>query len=183
MLLAAVKLEASDFSASLNVCIDNGIVVNTALVERAKAKVTGMFAEIGVQLLWSKGADCRRHAPDSILIHMDDKVPARFQAGVMAYALPYGNSETSIHVFYQRVLEGHPPAVASGLLGHVMAHEITHVLQGVARHSETGLMKPNWAMSDYCRMRAGSLPFTAEDVMLVHLGIEARDAKTLRATR
>ena len=38
------------------------------------------------------------------------------------------------------------------LLGHVLAHEIGHVLQGVARHSATGVMKGRWSLHETSHM-------------------------------
>lgn len=32
-------------------------------------------------------------------------------------------------------------ALRSGLLAHVMVHEIAYILKGIVRHSDTGIMK------------------------------------------
>jgi len=37
----------------------------------------------------------------------------------------------------------------SSLLGHVMAHEIGHLLQGTTQHSESGIMKARWTGQDF----------------------------------
>jgi hypothetical protein len=57
------------------------------------------------------------------------------------------------------------------LLAHVMVHEIAHILQGVYRHSDNGVMKAVWTGQDYSQMRVGALPFAPEDVELIHLGL------------
>ena len=64
------------------------------------------------------------------------------------------------------------------LLGHVMVHEITHVLEGVARHSSAGVMKAHWDLADYHAMTGRPLPFAAEDIRLVraHFGMETMQA-------
>ena len=50
------------------------------------------------------------------------------------------------YIFYDRIeriaVSQHMP-VARGL-GHVMAHEVGHLLIGVNSHSDQGLMRPNW---------------------------------------
>ena len=66
------------------------------------------------------------------------------------------------------------------LLGHVMAHEIAHILQGVARHSERGIMKERWESSDYKQMLKGSLRFTEHDAILIKLGLEVMAAQSDR---
>ena len=91
--------------------------------------------------------------------------------GAMAYALPYEG--THIVVFYDRVTK--KPGNVSILLGHVIAHEVTHILQGVARHSESGVMKANWTGADYQQMSREPLQFTDHDVLLIHRGLKARE--------
>ena len=47
--------------------------------------------------------------------------------------------------------------IASGkVLGHVLAHQVTHVLQGIARHSAEGLMAALWSTEDVRRMLRAS---------------------------
>jgi hypothetical protein len=48
-----------------------------------------------------------------------------------------------------------------------MAHEIGHVLQGVNRHSESGVMKANWTDIDFESMTFEPLRFTPEDARLI----------------
>jgi hypothetical protein len=65
-------------------------------------------------------------------------------------------------------------------LAHVLAHEITHILQGVSRHSESGVMKATWDQRDFEKMAWKPLTFTERDVMLIHFGLEARAARKAR---
>ena len=64
-------------------------------------------------------------------------------SGVLGYAMPYQGRH--IIIFFDRI-ETMQDALST-VLGHVMVHEITHVIQGVSRHSDTGLMKPHWTHS------------------------------------
>jgi hypothetical protein len=50
---------------------------------------------------------------------------------------------------------------------YVLAHEIAHVLQGVARHSDSGVMRARWTDLDYQWMSKGALKFATEDVQLI----------------
>jgi hypothetical protein len=65
-----------------------------------------------------------------------------------------------------------PPSLAPVLLAHVMVHEVTHVLQGMDHHSDTGVMKARWTSDDYKKMLWDPLPFTDYDATLVRLGLE-----------
>ena len=95
-------------------------------------------------------------------------------------ALPYEG--THIEIFSDRVV-----AVGGGvredLLGHVLAHEITHVLQGSARHSDSGLMKANWDRADLAWMKSHChLSFTDLDGQLIYAGLAARGATASTVT-
>jgi hypothetical protein len=67
------------------------------------------------------------------------------------------------------------------VLAHVLAHEITHVLQGAARHSESGITKARWTLDDLAEMRVLPLRFTVEDVELIHRGPEGQPETSLAA--
>jgi hypothetical protein len=54
-----------------------------------------------------------------------------------------------------------------------MVHEITHIQQGVDRHSNSGVMKARWTDKDYAAMAWKPLPFTPEDILLIHLGFRS----------
>jgi len=79
----------------------------------------------------------------------------------LAYATPMRTSGTRIHVYYDRVLV--MSRQVPNLLGYVLAHEIGHVLEGVARHSDAGILKAKWGAADYGMMAAHSLTFSPED--------------------
>jgi hypothetical protein len=90
-------------------------------------------------------------------------------AEALAFARPY---EGSIVVFLDRVKElnrNEGPSV----LAHVLVHEITHVLEGVDRHSATGVMKAHWGYGDYVLLRRKPLPFAEEHVHLIYAGLKA----------
>ena len=52
-----------------------------------------------------------------------------------------------------------------------MAHEITHVLQGISRHSETGLRRARWSPEDYRQLPSKPLLLTPYDVKLIRMGV------------
>jgi hypothetical protein len=64
-------------------------------------------------------------------------------------------------------------------LAHVMAHEIAHVLQGVIRHSDSGILKAHWSGTDCARVASFPLMFTREDAILIHRGLEERHSRLL----
>ena len=57
-----------------------------------------------------------------------------------------------------------------------MAHEITHLLQGVELHSDRGLMKAHWTTRDIAQMMCESLPLTPDDIGLIQRGLVRRQS-------
>jgi len=159
---------------------DNLLVADLGRAERT---ATGIFAGIGVPVVFRAGVERKsnREGAVSIEMQLDAKTPAQFHAGAMAYAMPIGASGTSIHVFCDRVLNTSPDGGTGTILGHVMAHEIAHVLEGVSRHSAEGVMKARWEPPDYRQMKSGTLPFDPTDAELIHAGLEKMATQSARA--
>jgi hypothetical protein len=62
------------------------------------------------------------------------------------------------------------------LLGHVIAHEIGHILLRSSHHS-LGIMNAFWSRTDYYRMKCGALDFTGADKAVLRQAIEDRLAQ------
>jgi hypothetical protein len=137
---------------------------NAALHVKALAmdSAAKIFATVGVQIVWRVGLPSRSAShPIVIDLRADELVTER--PGALGFARVYEG--VHITVFYDRIL--HHGNAAGVVLGHVMVHEITHILQGVSRHSESGIMKAIWTTADYREMYSRPLPFTPHDVMLI----------------
>jgi hypothetical protein len=138
----------------------------------AKVLASKMFAKIGISLEWGKGEPAVESSRAAVFIELVTGTPENRFPGALAYALPYEGAH--ITVFFDRIEKEHDPAT---VLAHVMVHEIAHILQGVCRHSDAGIMKARWIGKDFGAMRVAPLPFTQEDVELICLGLAARMTK------
>ena len=105
----------------------------------------------------------------NIMLEIVAHAPDNVGDASLAMAMPYADSGVRVVIFYDRVTplfrDHHAPAAT--ILGYVLVHEIAHVLQGVARHSEHGIMRAHWTDLDYQWMSIGMLRFTTEDVQLI----------------
>lgn len=163
-------------------------VLPASVLLQAEAIATRMFAGIGLNLRWRErrpgrsgeaaGSACAAGRTKEIGVRMAARKPASASSEAFAYANPYAREDEQITVFYGELHEAtrHQPRIEPTVLAHVLAHELTHVLQGVARHSEAGLMQPHWTLRDYSAMERSPLEFTAEDADLVHRGLGWTDA-------
>ena len=158
-------------SQKLVVCIEDG---KHGGVETAAAKASSMFLSAGVKLEWHAEAGFCKGNLDAIVVSLMTSTPKTFHPGALAYALPYEG--VHIEVFYDRIAQSDPD-LAPSLMALVIVHEITHILQGIDRHSASGIMKAVWTSSDYTQMKRGVLRFTAVDMEMIHDGFAARTAR------
>ena len=131
-----------------------------------------IYRDIGVEIDWQLRKPDRNGVGDAIVIEFRVFTPPTLMPGALAFAQPFEG--THIVVFYDRIRE---TVAKEHLLAHVMAHEIGHILQGVMHHSESGIMKANWTLSDHGKMRYQPLTFTPYDIELIFKGMAQRAAK------
>jgi hypothetical protein len=145
----------------------------------AKAKTAQMFREIGVNLRIRNGIPARDPSDAClapIVVEFENSTGYRGSPNALACAAPYKESGARIRVFLDRILLhlNHETAFSNTLLAHVLAHEITHILEQTDRHSDEGVMKTSWTPQDHARMKRRPLPFAPEDVELIHQTLAKR---------
>ena len=141
MITMAAILAGSAWAASksdshrLVICIEDG---NHAGMADARAKASSLFLSAGVKLEWHGEVSFCQGKLDAMVVSLMTSTPKTFHPGALAYALPYEG--VHIQVFYDRIAGADPELVPS-LMANVIVHEITHILQGIDRHSTGGIMK------------------------------------------
>jgi hypothetical protein len=158
---------------SVSVCLHRG--AENLAAGMAQVEASQIFAKAGVRIDWRRDLQSCSANDGSLIITLSYNTPATDHPWAWAYALPYEG--THIVVFWDRVKETVGNANAPHLLAYVLAHEITHVLQGTARHSKTGIMKASWKSEDFFAMGRGSLGFEPEDIFILHHNMDQRNAR------
>jgi hypothetical protein len=148
------------------------------VLARAQDITSQMFKSAGVAVEWHSagfGACRRPQQNQAVMLDFATNTPASQYPGALAYALPYEGVHIVLMVdrIQKKVADS---AQVPPLLAHVMTHEITHILQGIARHSETGVMRACWDSQDFLQMTKGPLPFAPEDIALIERGMRQRAA-------
>jgi hypothetical protein len=183
MAIAALATVSQAMSASadrtLRVYLQYGPEAQCSEMSKARAIVSRLFDAAGVHVDWRVGGPKARGeepgADETIWIRVEptaDGDHASDQA--LAYSLLHKDGGVRIHVFLDRVRL--MDRTDSGLvMGHVLAHEMGHVLEGVARHSEAGVLKANYTQADLKVMANRQLHFAPVDVGLIraHFGVAA----------
>lgn len=174
MTVLAMAVAAGAQADQVTVYVAGASVVPVRVLGKAQLLANDMFADAGVRIDWRRGEPSpsllgRQRA---ILIEMLNNTPDERRPGVFAFALPYEG--VHIDVFYDRVQAATRSLSTPNVLAHVLVHEITHILQGLSRHSEKGVMKAYWNRMDYEQMDRAPLSFTEEDIRLIQFGLAKR---------
>ena len=171
-LLTAVSLRAE---CAVNVTLVSGNFARAAAVIKAKSVAVDIFAGIGMELGWSKAATDGRRCITRIEARLEIASGPGEHPDAMAYATLGVGTDRRIHVFIDRVAAMVPESWLGTLLGHVLAHEITHVLEGVPRHSDGGVMKARWDRHDLQCLIHHPLHFDLVDAALIHAALSGPD--------
>jgi len=154
------------------------------ILSRAKAECGQIYRALGVTLIWSDTIDGSVRPQMSVTIvsrplgaglTMPDSVAIKAAASRVLGVAP-GHKERrdlAVWAFYERIedtatLLGLDPAL---LLGHVIAHEMGHVLLPYDSHSQTGLMRAGWDKSQAGNAVMGNLTFNPGEAGLIRRSV------------
>ena len=143
------------------------------VVERATMIADQILAGAGVHLSWRGNLDpCLGEAVRAVQVDLSWNRPPGELPGALGYAQPFGDAY--VRVFCDRIQQSVSPEREPYNLGHVLAHEITHVLEGTNFHAVSGVMKAVWDFRECRQMTVHPLMFTATDILLIRQGVEDR---------
>jgi len=154
---------------------------------RAQFVASQILFTAGVQVKWRGGRSphrqtdvpsCSALVDQPVQIQIDftpPRNPAGHSPDALAFTFPYAESGAVIHILYDRLysISHDSPRFSGALLGHVMAHEVAHVLQRIDRHSPSGVMKAHWTPRELAYMETRPLAFEDEDLALIRLGLQS----------
>jgi len=160
---------------TVNVYNDAGVA--EPILAEGKREATRIFQRAGVKIMW---LDCSRPESESWgrsacrtpmnRSHLAVRiVPWSSKSGDsvfgVAFLSPDGEGSYS-DVFYDSVRKLHEEwhARIPILLGHVIAHEIGHLLLGTNAHSWQGIMRSHWQGEELQSIAMGRLLFTPPQV-------------------
>lgn len=181
-MVATVAMAAAGAASARNIEVHTGTVVPVCVetlnsndwgrMSQAEGIASKMFAAAELTIRWQSRESC---PADGIRISLSLHSGESDHPHAFAYALPVEG--VHIVLFWDRITNAGERALPY-LAAHVLVHEVTHILQGVSRHSDSGVMKAIFTGTDIEDMQTHPLPFTTEDLQLIQQGIEARRART-----
>ena len=158
---------------------DEHVVPGMTLIA-AQSLASEIMRQASVRLEWRQGSPPAQPCGPTndrvvvIVFQRSDQGSDAFRSA-LAYTHPFAKSPAKIIINYDMLGSFGSARIkwTSQLLAHLIAHEVTHVIERIDRHSESGLMKAHWTTHDYAEMTHHSLPFAPDDLVLIPLGLAA----------
>ena len=164
--------------AQLSVNVYNDAKVPPSALHRAEQSASKILHTAGLQIEWRNSED------DSQKAGTKDCGNPRFNVlsiRLVAHSLTQADSLFGASfldqdgkglygdVFYEnaRRLSDTAHVSVGDVLGHVIAHELGHLLLGKNAHSPTGIMRPHWSKQELVQLAMGRLLFSAEQGQLM----------------
>jgi hypothetical protein len=171
---------------SLTLRIDDHAQIHPYILRLAQKPANRIFRQLGVEVGWLDCKTSARQFPtnlacqtplgpaDFVVRILPESMSKKYglPKDVFGFTLPTtkGRVGRTVNVFYGRVFDMAfygPVGVgfenAQGIiLGHVIAHEIGHILLGPGSHSEKGIMSFPWGRKRLVDASRGRLQFTPE---------------------
>jgi hypothetical protein len=166
--LTAAVSHGHEPAPRITICIRYGVNDRLVIGPLAEYLATRMFAEGGISVTWKAHESDRGGSQPPIVIEVVGESPPEVVPGVLAYS---NLCRGRITVFLDRIEKLENQAI---VLAHVLVHEITHVAEGINRHSDSGVMKAHWTGRDFAEMRLRPLGFAPEDLQLIRQGLSRR---------
>jgi hypothetical protein len=175
LLLTCLTAGAKEPEAPQRVVVyldSRGVWLHGAPLCGVREQASRLFLAEGITLDWRDGKPPKSTNGEetTVAINFRTSTPFAFEtnerADALAVTYPYGKGPLVVMVFGDRVaryltqFHGNQPAK---VLGHILAHEIGHAIQGVARHFDAGHMKPRWNWQDLLEIRGDGLRFAPQD--------------------
>jgi hypothetical protein len=173
-------------ASAITVAIYDDAQLSPRVLADAEDEATRIYQRAGIPILWigcnrskmDAKSDSRCQDPPSP-IHLNLRIVPHARKSSddifgVAFLSPEGTGAYS-DVFYDSVeqLDRDWHVGIARVLGHVMAHELGHLVLGSNAHSRQGIMCPSWHVDELHRASMGALLFSEEQGRFMR-GILAR---------
>lgn len=197
--LAAIQAEAPMPELKIQVFVYNYAAVPSETLARAEGEAARIYNRTGIETEW---LDCPL-TPAEKTQYPACQVPASHtqlalrvlprsmaeRAGLVgtrfgtAYLPEDGEFGTTAQVCAQcpEELAKGSSTMYTAILGHVIAHELGHLLLGVVSHAPAGLMHYPWCKQELDRIAQGSLLFSSRETEKMRTNVRGRIAADVAA--
>ncbi len=154
---------------TVKVLVHDAAGISAEILEQARRETTRIFADAGIDLLWAtQGVTKTRYVIIKILPRPVNEMSRDIRALGFAAGTREGYGKIA-YVFYDRIRDtGRVLTLpAPVIMGHVIAHEMGHLLLSYGSHSLAGLMKGEWDQYQALRAMERDLRFSREEIVRI----------------
>jgi len=186
---------AAPTELKITVRVYNYVKMGSQALAAAEREATEILRRAGIEVEWLDLSDCREggrteppcHSPlgpAELILRILARPPDEYQHragetfGVALVPLN-GSDGVDAAVFLTGVQDFSRISAASSaqILGHLVAHEIGHLLLGLGAHSSIGIMRPGWTAEELDRAARGQLGFTPQQSEKMRAAVARRLAQ------
>jgi hypothetical protein len=176
------------------VCDKVGLAPETLRIAADQARQ--VFGNAGVDLMWidsegnrapmtfrpSSFEGCGLPSVDvDFLAVISNESPKGWPSGGLGFSIPTRSSPQRVYVLYDQVkivLKRVPDVDNSTLLGHVVAHELGHLLLAETGHTPSGIMSTSWRFYHMIEAAQGLLRFHPDQAKRIHTDAQTRSVQS-----
>ena len=190
-LALTIHAQPAEIGLKIEVHIYNYAGASKETLARAEQETVRIYRSLGVEMEWrncprtaeelAENSACELPAAPTrfIVRFLSDEMAHRFPLGDDIYGfalLPIGGGfGVLVNVFADRTQETRDGGLRRVILGHVMAHELGHLLLGEAGHpASSGIMHVPWQTKELERIKQGVMSFLPEQAERIRAQVFAR---------
>jgi hypothetical protein len=142
---------------------------------RAQDDAAHVFHLSGIALVWVDAESCLASCLTVRIVKDPVSIKSRNPHTLGVAPSTKEARGINVFIFYPRIraYSADLGMQASQLLGHVMAHEMGHLLLPHGAHSVAGLMRPEWDRAQVRNAATGLLTFTSDQASLIRERLRA----------
>jgi hypothetical protein len=160
---------------AVRVVIQDGAGVPAGSLERARVEATEIFRLAGISVDWIDAETCERRCLIMNITAKPVGTKSRNRAVVGVTPGARGARGIIAYAFYDRIsiFSAELGLDVAKMLGHVMVHELGHLLLPHGAHSLAGVMRPAWDRTQAKRALEGTMTFTPDQAELIRTRLSA----------
>jgi len=142
----------------LTVVVYNDAGVPARIVESAKEAAERIYRDAGIAIAWKDHNDPATGTTELFVRIVRRSLNLPGEDFGIAFVGGDGRG-VQADIFYSGIEQLSSPTNPAQILGHVMAHELGHLLLGMNTHSRLGIMQAQWTDQQLRQMSKGILKF------------------------
>ncbi len=151
---------AAQKNPQITVVVYNDAAISARVIKSAQQTAGTIYRDAGVAIIWKDHSDPATGATELFVRIVRRSLTLRGEDFGIAFVGGDGRG-VQADVFSSGIeqLTNNTSASAAQIMGHVMAHELGHLLLGMNSHSSLGIMQAHWSDQQLRLMSKGILKF------------------------